>query len=188
MLMDRIVRAITFRKEVYAEVEKDESFTTTAWIIVFVVSIIAALGSLSFANFGSSLVSVLVGAILNVVSFAVGAFAINLVGRGLFKADVTFNELVRTLGLAYIWRVVSLIGILGPFLSCLLLPLTILSVILLVASWLVATKEALDLDWVPTIVTVVLGVIVVFVLEAVVGLILGGLGLAAAGIAGALGG
>ena len=38
MLMKRIIAALTFRKEVYAEVEKDVEFTQTAWILVAVVS------------------------------------------------------------------------------------------------------------------------------------------------------
>jgi len=34
MLIQRIIGAFTFRKGVYAGVEKDTEFTTTAWIIV----------------------------------------------------------------------------------------------------------------------------------------------------------
>ena len=58
----------------------------------------------------------------------------------------------------------------------------------LVISWFLAVKEALDLEWVPTIVTVVLGWIVIIVVQMVTGVILAALGIAGAGIAGALGG
>ena len=34
MLTERIIGAFTFRKGVYADVEQDTSFTTTAWMIV----------------------------------------------------------------------------------------------------------------------------------------------------------
>jgi hypothetical protein len=188
MLMDRIIKAFTFKKEVYADVEKDESFTTSAWLIVIVVSIIAALGSFSFANFGASLLGLVIGAILNAIAFALAAFVINLVGRAFFKAQVTFTELVRTLGLAYVWNVVNVIGILGGLLSCLLVPVRIIAWVALVVSWLVAVKEALDLDWVPTIVTVVLGWIVIIVVQLVTSLILGAMGIAGGAIFGALGG
>ena len=86
MLMDRIVKAVTFRKEVYAEVEHDKSFTSTAWIIVVVISIIAALGNLRFDRLGMSVLGVLIGAVLAVAGFALGALVINFVGRKLYKA------------------------------------------------------------------------------------------------------
>ena len=43
--MDRIIGAFTFRKGVYAEVEHDASFTTTAYIIVAIVAILNQLGA-----------------------------------------------------------------------------------------------------------------------------------------------
>ena len=43
MLMNRIIGAFTFRRGVYAEVEKDQAFTTTAWILVIVVAFSAHL-------------------------------------------------------------------------------------------------------------------------------------------------
>ena len=49
MLMDRIIGAFTFRKEVYAEVEKDETFTSTAWLLVAVVAFISQLFVVLFA-------------------------------------------------------------------------------------------------------------------------------------------
>jgi hypothetical protein len=188
MLMDRIVKALTFKKEVYADVEQDKSFTTTAWILVIVVSIVAALGNLSFAQFGKSLLGVLVAAILNVVGFAVAALVINLVGRALFKADVTFEELVRTIGLAYVWNAANIIGILGGVLSCILWPVRIVAWVGLAVSWFLAVKEALDLEWVPTIVTVVLGWLVIVLVQVLTGVILAALGIAGAVVAGALGG
>ena len=45
MLINRIIGAFTFRKGVYAEVEEDTSFTTTAWILVAVVAFLNQLGS-----------------------------------------------------------------------------------------------------------------------------------------------
>jgi hypothetical protein len=188
MLWDRIVRAITFRRDVYAEVEEDQSFTSTAWTIVVVVAIIAALGNLRFTRFGTSLLGVLVGAILDVVGFAIGALVINVVGRAVYKADVTFEELVRALGLAYVWNAVGFLRILGPILSCILAPVSIIAWLALVVSFFVAAKEALDLDWVPTIVTVVLGWIVIVAVSFVSSLILGAMGLVASGILGAFGG
>jgi hypothetical protein len=175
---------------VYAEVEKDTSFTSTAWIIVAVVSLLNQLGSQATGNPFKWLIGAIVGAVFAVAGFAVAALIINWVGRALFKAEVSFEELVRTLGLAYVWRVIGVIGILAGLsagLSCLLGPITIIAFVLMVVAWFVAAKEALDLDWVQTIITVILGWIALLVITFVGGAIMGLFGLGAAAFGGALG-
>jgi len=190
MLTNRIIGAFSFRREVYAEVEKDATFTTTAWLLVIVVAFLNQLGSRVSGNLVNWLIGAVVGTIFAVVGFAVAALVINWVGRALFNADVTFEEMVRTLGLAYVWNVIGVIGALAAFseaLSCLLAPVTIIAVILLVVSWFVAAKEALDLDWVQTIVTVILGWIALVAITIIAGVVLGLLGLGAAVVGGLLG-
>lgn len=190
MLTNRIIGAFSFRREVYAEVEKDATFTTTAWLLVIVVAFLNQLGSRASGNLVNWLIGAVVGTIFAVVGFAVAALVINWVGRALFNADVTFEEMVRTLGLAYVWNVIGVISALAAFseaLSCLLAPVMIITVILLVASWFVAAKEALDLDWVQTIVTVLLGWIALVAITIVAGVVLGLLGLGAAVMGGLLG-
>ena len=175
MLTNRIVGAFTFRKGTYAEVEKDTSFTTTAWILVTVVAFLNQLGS--FASSSDWLIGAVVGTILAILGFAVGALVINWVGRTVFGADVSFDELVRTLGLAYVWRVIGVLGILAAFseaLSCLLDPVQIIATILMIIAWFIAAREALDLEWVQTVVTVVLGWLAQFVITTfITGLALG---------------
>jgi hypothetical protein len=186
MLVDRIVGAFTFRKGVYAEVENDPTFTTTAWILVAVVAFLNQLGARAGGSFLNWLLGAVIGTVFAVIGFALGAFVINWLGRTLFDAEVTFEELVRTLGLAYVWQAVGLIGILGfvPMLSCLLAPIMIIAAILLIMAWFIAAKEALDLEWGQTILTVVVGWIVLMFISATAGLVLGMLGLGAAAIGG----
>jgi hypothetical protein len=186
MLMERIIGAFMFRTKVYAEVEKDTAFTTTAWILVAVVTFLNQLGSQATGNVAKWLLGAIFGTVFAIIGFAVGVWVINWIGRTVFDAKVTFEELVRTLGLAYVWQVVGLIGILAAFsnaLACLLAPITIIAVILMVLAWFVAAKEALDLEWVQTIATVILGWIALMVIRAIAGVLLGllGLGAAAAG-------
>jgi hypothetical protein len=184
MLMDRIIGAFTFRKDVYAEVEKDTSFTTTAWLLVIVVNFLSQFGTRSFQGFGGRIFGALIGTVISVISFAVAVFIISWLGKQLFNADVTFDELVRTLGLASVWNVVGFIGILAAFsrtLSCLLAPVTFAAVILGLIAWLFAAREALDLDWGKTIVTVIIGWAIMLVISLLIGgLILGAMGLTAA--------
>ncbi len=191
MLTDRIIAAFTFRREVYKEVEQDTTFTQTAWLLVVVVAFLSQLGSSASDNLVNWVIGAVVGTIFAVIGFAVGAFVINWVGRTVFSADVTFEELVRTLGLAYVWNVVGVIGVLAALsstLGCLLAPVTFIAWILGLISWFVAAKEALDLEWVQTIVTVILGWIALFVATLIAGVVLGMLGLGVAAVGGLIGG
>lgn len=182
MLTDRIIGALTFRREVYSEVEHDESFTSTAWMIVAVVTVLSQMG----ANVGSGgffgwLVGTIIGTLFAIGAFAAAAYVIAWVGRSMFNAEVTFEEMVRTLGLAYIWTIVGVLGILGvvPVLSCLLFPVRLLAAILGLIAWFVAAKEALDLEWVQTIVVVVIGWVIMMIITMIAGLIVGLLGFGA---------
>ena len=190
MLSNRIIGAFTFRRGVYAEVENDTTFTTTAWLIVVVVGFLNQVGATATSNVISWLGGAIIGTIFAVIGFAVAALVINWVGRSMYQAEVTFDELVRTLGLAYVWNVVGFIGILTAFsslLSCLLAPVMVGAVLLLVVAWFVAAKEALDLEWAQTIITVIVGWIALVVIMIIGGLVLGLFGLGAAAVGGLFG-
>lgn len=188
MLTDLIIGAFTFKSEVYAKVEKDKSFTNTAWLIVVVAAFISQLGANASLNPISWLLGAVGGTIFAVLGFALAAFVISWAGKALFKADVTFEEMVRTLGLAYVWNIVGFLGVfglLGP-LVCLVTPIAIIAGILGLIASLIAAKEALDLEWVQTIVTVVIGWIAMWVIVAIGGAILGVLGWGARAAANAI--
>jgi cbb3-type cytochrome oxidase subunit 1 len=72
-------------------------------------------------------------------------------------------------------------------LGCLLTPLLVVGAILGLAAWFVAAKEALDLSWGQTIVTVIIGWVVYFIVGLVFGAILGLLGIGVSGLTGVLG-
>lgn len=192
MLMNRIMGALTFKRQAYADVEKDTSFTGTAWAIVAVVAFLSQLGTALTAasadgttDMTAALMGGVVGAVIGVAGFALGAFVIAWVGKALFKADVSFDEMVRTLGLAQIWSLVGVVGVLGafvPLLGCIIFPLTCAAAILGLASWFIAAQEALDLDTGQTAITVIIGWFVSFFVTAVVGgAIFAAIGLAAGG-------
>ena len=190
MLTERIMGAFTFRKGVYADVEQDTSFTQTAWIIVVVVAFLNQLGTYASGDLVNWLVGALVGTIFTVIGFAVGALVINWVGSAVFKAEVSFDELVRTLGLAFVWQIVGVFGILSAIstaLSCVLAPVMFIAGIATIVAWFIAAKEALDLEWLQTIVTVILGGLALFAIMLLAGLVLGLLGFSAAALGGLLG-
>ena len=190
MLTERIMGVFTFRKGVYAEVEQDSGFTSTAWLLVAVVAFLNQLGSNASGDIIGWLVGAIVGTIFAVGGFAVGAFVISWVGKTFFNADVTFEEMVRTLGLAYVWNVVGFIGVISAYpsaLSCVLAPVMVITAIAMAVAWFMAAKEALDLEWGQTIITVVLGWIALMVIMAISGVVLGIFGFGAAAIGGLLG-
>jgi hypothetical protein len=185
MLVNRIIGAFTFRKGVYAEVEADTSFTTTAWMLVVVFAFLNQLGSYASDSLFDWLVSTAIGTLTAVIAFAAAALVTNWVAKALYKAQVTFDELVRTMGLASVWTAVGVIGAITSFstaLSCLLGPVVVVAWVAMVVAWFVAVHEALDLDWGPTIITVIIGFIPWVIIVALTGVLLTVLGLTATGI------
>ncbi|MBN1310905.1 MAG: hypothetical protein JXB30_05740 [Anaerolineae bacterium] len=177
MLTDRIMGALTFRSSVYEEVESDTSFTQTAWVLVVVISLVNQIGAQ--ANAGSVLkwvLGVVIGTIFSVLAFAIAAYVIAWFGKTVYHAEVSFDELVRTLGLAYIWNAIGVIGVVAlvlPTLVCALSPLLLVAWLLSLVAALIAAKSALDLEWVPTIISVVVGWVIMFLVMLIPSWILG---------------
>ena len=187
-MMERIIKAFTFKKEVYAEVEKDTTFTQTAWMIVAVVAFLSQFGAnaaLSVTTGGSWVIRAILMTVVTILGFALGAFVISWAGKQFFNADTNFEEMVRVLGLAYVWNVIGFLGILalaGPAVACITGPITFIAGIAGLVAWFIAAKEALDLEWPQTIGTVVIGWVVMLIVSAIFGGILALFGLAGAGI------
>jgi hypothetical protein len=184
MLTERIIGALTFRRGVYAEVETDKTFTATAWILVVIFALLNQLGSHASQSIFDWSVGAGIGFLTAIAGFAIAAAVINWVGRRSFSAEVTFNELVRTMGLASIWTAVGVLGVIAAFsdaLSCILGPVIVISWVALVIAWFVAVHEALDLTWGKTIVTVMIGFIPWAIIMSLTGVVLSLLNLSATG-------
>lgn len=189
MLMNRIMGALTFKREVYAEVEKDKSFTSTAWAIVAGIALVTQIGAaistyMAGVDITTALIVAVLGTAFAVGGFALGAVVITWVGKTLFKADVTFDELVRTLGLANVWGAVGAIGTLAaivPLLGCVTVPLTCVAAIAGLVAAFFAVQQALGLGTAETLVTVIIGWIATGVVVFIGSAILGMLGFASSG-------
>jgi len=184
MLTERIIGALTIRRGVYAEVEADKTFTATAWILVVIFALLNQLGSNASQSIFDWLVGAGIGTLTAIAAFAIAAAVISWVGRGIYNAEVTFNELVRTMGLASIWTAVGVLGVIATFsdtLSCILGPVIVISWVALVVAWFVAVHEALDLTWGKTILTVMIGFIPWAIIMSLTGVVLSLLGLTANG-------
>jgi len=183
-MVEKIIGAFSFKPNVYAEVEKDSSFTRSAWLIVAVTAFLNALGistATAHRSIGAYLVSVIITALFASLAFAVACFVVDWVGRYFFNAQINFEEAVRTLGLAYVWNVVGVLGIvslISPTLSCLTSIPRFFAWVAGFISWLVAAKEALDLEWPQTVGTIIIAfvvnLVIMFFASLVVGLFVGG--------------
>jgi len=183
-MVEKIIGAFSFKPNVYAEVEKDSSFTRSAWLIVAVTAFLNALGistATAHRSIGAYLVSVIITALFASLAFAVACFVVDWVGRYFFNAQINFEEAVRTMGLAYVWNVVGVLGIvslISPTLSCLTSIPRFFAWVAGFISWLVAAKEALDLEWPQTVGTIIIAfvvnLVIMFFASLVVGLFVGG--------------
>jgi hypothetical protein len=182
MLIDRIMGAFTFKKGIYSQTANDTSFTNTAWIIVLIVEFLNQLGQhggrITSGFFGWLVSGVILG-VLGLGAFALACFLVAWLANNMFKATATFKQVVRALGLAYVWRVIGLIGIIGviPFLGCLLAPITILAGLAGLAADLFAIKESTNMDWTGTVVTAVVAVVITLAVTGIAALILAIIGL-----------
>jgi len=176
-MMDRIMKAISFKTEVYPEVSKDETFTNSAWIIVGAVAVIAAIGGRAVMiryNFLGYLLGVVVGAAVTVGAFALSVFVIKWLASALYKVELTFGELQRPLGLAYVFQVIQILGILGALsvaLLCIVAPITLVAAIAGFIAYLFALKMVTNLSWGQVAVLVVVAWVIFLVVGAIVGAI-----------------
>jgi hypothetical protein len=156
-----------FRLDPYTfeEIEGDPSATGQAALVVFVVALIAALGSVigsvffedvPFQSSLSTLLSVMVGWVVwSVVTWFVG---VNIFGG---KANV--GEMLRVIGFAYAPQVLAIIPCIGW-------PIGIIWSLL---AGFIAVRQGLDLDNVKTFFTIVLGVIAYGVVTILFGIVMG---------------
>ena len=167
--MEKIIGAISFKSGVYAEAKKDAGFNSTAWLIVATSAMLSALGNgagsarLSFFGW---LMGSLFAAGFGVLGFALAVLVIQWVGKTVFNTTAGFNELVRPLGLARIWHVVGVLGLLAlisPSLRCVTGIFNVAAAILGFIAWLWAVREAMGLDWAQAVAVVILGMVVVLV-------------------------
>jgi hypothetical protein len=180
MLMERIMGAITFKKGIYSQTANDANFTNTAWLIVLVVAVLNRLGahgSIISTKFIGWLISGIILGALGVAAFALSAYLIVWLANTMFKASVKFEQLVRAMGLAYVWQVIGVVGVFGVLLSCLLAPITFLAGLAGLAANLFAIKETTNMDWTGTVVCAVLAWVVTFVVFLVAASILAVIGL-----------
>jgi len=153
MLGERITSAIIFRKGVYAEAAGDGSFNGAAWRVAAVAFGLNALGGqahLFALGGGRWLAGALLAAGLSLLAFALTARALPWLARSMYGAEVTFEGVLRGLGLASLWSAVGLLGLaagLAPFMACLTGPAHLLALGAMALAYWIALQELSGLRW-----------------------------------------
>jgi hypothetical protein len=156
MLTSRILGAITFKPPIYSEVAKDKTFTGTAWGIVLASVLAGSLYGLYFfvayymgtSDGGRNLVGLIAGSIIPILVFLYFVGLETVLAKAIFKSTASFGSMVRSLGLAQTWSVVTSLLLL----TALVPALSILSTLALlfgfgatIVSHFIAARAALQL-------------------------------------------
>ncbi|MFQ6051262.1 MAG: YIP1 family protein [Candidatus Hydrothermarchaeota archaeon] len=168
-LVDKMIRAARLDISLYEEVEKDPNATKEAFLVVVIASVCGGIGSIT----AGGIAGLILGIIMSVIGWAMWAGIIYLIGVVILKHTSDMGELLRCLGFADSPGVLNIFGII-PFLGGLIR--FVVSIWLLVA-FVIAVRQALDVDTVRAIVISIIGFFVYLILLTVVfGAIFGALG------------
>ena len=181
--VERMVRAAKLEAPLYEEVEADVTATNQALLVVVLGAVASGIGAAIGAamatgpttgNPGGSLIG---GVISALIGWAVWSYVLYFVGTRFMGGTATYGELLRTLGFSEspsLLLILSFIPVLGGLLSF------VVGIWVLVAGF-IATRQALDLDNVKTLITIALGIVAVAIVVVVLSVIFGaifGLGFA----------
>ncbi len=134
----RLLGAMRLEASVFEEVEHDETAMLQAAAVVGLAALSRGIG---LAAVGGGVFSGVLGGI---VGWLVGAGLIWFVGVRWFEHKSDYPELLRTLGFASAPQLLLVAGVLpiGPLRALLALGVTVWSI----AAWVVAVRQALDVD------------------------------------------
>lgn len=187
-MFERIIGVFKLDRQVFAEIEHDESATTQAAIVVAIVAALSVIGTIfqvvigtatgEGGAIGGAILGFVVTFIMTFLNWAIWAGVTYFVGTQLFKGEATFGEMLRVIGFAYAPRMLGIIPCIGGIIG---------AVWSLIASYF-AIKEGLDLDDTGTIVTILVGWLITIVIGFAVGLITGVGALGMGALSGVLGG
>ncbi len=172
VLAGRLMRVLRFDASVYREVAADTNAMSQAAIVVIVAAILNALGVLGLGG-----LIVVVSAIASLVGFAVYTGVATLISKNLFQGRTDFNEMGRTLGFAYAWYGLGILGLipLGGILA-------FLGLIAAAVAGVIALRESSEFDTMKAVITVVISAIIAGAINfCATGPLLAMIGLSAAG-------
>ncbi len=162
-LIDKMTRVLKLESEIFEEVEKDTSATREAFLIVLIAGISNGIGGLGHLGFRG----LVIGLIAGIVGWLLWSGVIYLIGVKGFRYTSDMGELLRCLGFAYSPGIFNFVGIIpgiGP-------PLRFLVMVWVLVAFVIAVRQALDVDTRRAVVVSFLGFLVFFVFGLIMGIL-----------------
>ena len=130
-----IAKAIKFDSSVYLLAKENKSYTKYSLLIVLLASLCTGIGTSALTETTSILKEI----IFSLIGWILWSFIIFIVGTKIFDYKSTFQELLRTLGIAYSPGVINILGVISS------ISLTVVAVSLLwtILSFIFSVKETL---------------------------------------------
>lgn len=181
-MMDRVLKAAQLDVDFFNKVEADKSLNQEALMVVILVSVISGVGSFIGAvmggRIGGAVLALFVTVLMGVINYYIWSYVTHYVGSALFQATSDPGELLRVLGYASGPRALGVLG----FIPCLGGLISLAGAVWALVAGFIGVREALDLDTGKTLVTVIIGWVIILVINLVMSAVLGvgGLGLGAA--------
>ena len=147
-IVDRMIGAARLDVDTYEEVEADQSATGQAALVVVIVAIASAIGSIGDGGIG-----IITGLLSAIVGWLLWAGITYVIGDKVFGGTATWGELLRTLGFAQAPGVLLVLGII-PLLGGLVH--AAVGIWMLVAG-IIAIRQALDFSTGRAILTAIIG-------------------------------
>jgi len=167
-MIDRMIRVARLDRTVFGEVEQDPTATSQAAIVVAIVAVAQAIGNLGTPNV--TVGTIIWGFIGAFIGWVIWSYLTYFIGTAVFHADATPQEMLRCLGFAYAPNVLAVFGLI----PCLGWIAALAGAILALVAGFLAAKEALDLETGPTLITIVLSWLIMFVVIFGIGVVVGG--------------
>ena len=173
MLVDRIMGVLRLNAATFEEIEADQTATGQAAVVVALVALLGAIGTgLAAENFVTAFVVQLVWAF---VAWFLWAILTLWIGTSIFDGKADLGEMLRVTGFAQAPRVLSVLS----FIPCVGWLIALAAGIWALVAAFIGIRQGLDLDNVKTLVTVIIGWLVVFIGSLIIGFVFAG---AAAGL------
>lgn len=173
LLFKRIMRAALLDEEFYREAEADPSLNQEALLIVVAVSVISGIGAfiagLIAGRPGAAFLALIVNSAIGVANYYIWAYVTYYIGTNLFSGDADPGELLRVLGYASAPRLLGLLG----FIPCIGWLIALAGAIWALVAAFYGVREALDLDTTETLITVILGWVVILIINSIVNRLFG---------------
>jgi len=169
-LVQRMIGAARLDVATYEEVERDNSATQQALVVVILAAVASGIGALGSDNAGSGLIGGVIGAVAGWAAFAAACY---FVGTRFFAGSQTsanWGQLARTLGFAYTPSILAVFGFI-PVLGWII---GLIGTVWFIVASIIAIRQALDFSTGRAVITAIVAGIALVVVLVIVGLILGG--------------